>query len=165
MYKRLTTLMIIFSILNIGCINDKSPQSKKVDGGVITTQKFNIQPTPVSFQDEELEALDKYAHYKDIFYEYGNYWENVSNKNDCLLFDLFSSKLIQFKDFSNLNSPNNSNKVFFFIVKNSNPIEIIGEFGFKDSDTIMNWKFDENRKILVNNIGDTFKQVKYNLKN
>lgn len=161
MCKKLTTLLIIFSILNIGCINDKSTQSKKVNGGTITKQKFKMQSTPVSFEDEELEALKKHTYYKDVFYEYGNYWVNTSNKNDCLLFELNSGKLIQFEDYITLNSPSNSNKVFIFnIIKNSKPIKIVGEFGFRDGDTIMHWTFDEKRKVLINDEGRIFKQIK-----
>jgi hypothetical protein len=153
-------LLILFLIVNVKCIDEDKSKVKKVKGGTITKQEYDTRSTPASFQDEKLEVLKKHPHYKDFFYDYGNYWVNTSNKNDCLLFELNSGKLIQFEDYITLNSPSNSNKVFIFNVKNSKPIKIVGEFGFRDGDTIMHWTFDEKRKVLINDEGLIFKQIK-----
>lgn len=152
--------LILFLVLNLNCTQKDKFEIKDVKGGNISKQCYDNESSNLSFEDEETVLLKNNPNYKEIFYDYGNYWENILDPNNFILFDLNSQKMIVFKDFKTLDSSYNNNKVFVFNIENSNPIKIVGLFGFKDGDTIMNWTFDEKNKSLINESGFVFKQIK-----
>lgn len=152
-------LVLVTLITTIAC-NDKA-QSNKVEirGGHVVLQKFDDEPIVSPLEYEEIELLKHYPSIKEVFHDYGNYWVNSNDTKSCLLFDFYSGKLSQFKNIKSVNNKENNN-VFVFQIENYKPIKIVGEFGFRDGDTLMHWTFDEKRKVLINEKGVVFKQMK-----
>lgn len=98
--------------------------------------------------------------YRDIMINYGFYWQNISDSTKNILFDNYNGKMIVFKNYEMLNKKSLSDNVFTFEIDSINKYKLIGNYGFMDRDTVMYWTFDSQNKVLIDNKGEKFKQIK-----
>lgn len=98
--------------------------------------------------------------YRDLMINYGFYWQKISDSTKNILFDNYNGKMIVFKSYEMLNKESQSDNVFTFDIDSINKYKLIGNYGFMGRDTIMFWTFDKKNKILIDNNGEKFKQIK-----
>lgn len=98
--------------------------------------------------------------YRDLMINYGFYWQKISDSTKNILFNNYNGKIIIFKNYEMLNKEGQSDNVFIFDIDSINKYKLIGNYGFMDRDTIMFWIFDKKNKILIDNNGEKFKQIK-----
>jgi len=72
--------------------------------------------------------------YKEIMFNYGNYWQHVNDSTRNILFDNYNGKMIIFKNFQKLNKSNEADNMFTIEIDSLNPKRLIGNYGFIEVD-------------------------------
>lgn len=142
------TFVLIF-LFSISCQNNQN--SKQVKGGTITIQKFDTPPSELEMNLSEEDSLL----YHEVVADYGNYWETTSGtKIKRVAFDRYSGTILLYEN--DKNTPfdkSNPNIVFQWEFNDRNPNLIKGIHGWKESDTIMCWTYDQNKQIMIDEKG------------
>jgi hypothetical protein len=151
---RIGFIVILLSF--ISCQNNQN--IKQVRGGTIMKNTFDTPSTPevigLTAEDSTL--------YHEVVADYGNYWETTTlTKIKRVAFDRFSGTILLYENDTGLPFyKNNPNLVFQWEFNDRNPNLIKGIHGWKEKDTIMCWTYDQEKKIMIDEMGVVYKRKK-----
>jgi len=162
MNKKNIILITLVSALIFGIYVYKKRNTMVDRDWEVTFQKFNTLPDSSKIIDE-----DSISH-KLMCSDYNVGWESFDlskKKNKIILFDSASGKIrIYYLDKGYKNQKLDSlpaDNVFVWNLTKDTPkeLDIEGEFGFTDGDTIMNWKYDKIKNILTDESGLIYNKI------
>jgi hypothetical protein len=142
-------------LLFLSCHHNQNAEQKDI---TITIQKFDTPPSEV----EMSMAAEDSTLYHEVVADYGNYWETTTlTKIKRVAFDRFSGTILLYENDTGLPfNKNNPNLVFQWEFNDRNPNLIKGIHGWKEKDTIMCWTYDQEKKIMIDEMGVVYKRKK-----
>lgn len=148
-------LFFFLMLLFLSCHHNQNAEQKDI---TITIQKFDTPPSEV----EMSMAAEDSTLYHEVVADYGNYWETTTlTKIKRVAFDRFSGTILLYENDTGLPfNKNNPNLVFQWEFNDSSPNLIKGIHGWKEKDTIMCWTYDQEKKIMIDEMGVVYKRKK-----
>ena len=148
-------LFFFLMLLFLSCHHNQNAEQKDI---TITIQKFDTPPSEV----EMSMAAEDSTLYHEVVADYGNYWETTTlTKIKRVAFDRFSGTILLYENDTGLPfNKNNPNLVFQWEFNDRNPNLIKGIHGWKEKDTIMCWTYDQEKKIMIDEMGVVYKRKK-----